>query len=164
MNYLSALISFVVPGSGQVWYREYAHGLIIFGFWLAWIFISKFAFSFDNLFVFMGWLVFSGYSAFDALIFNPRNIKQEDTQIEEFEEMLEERKKSETEETQEAKKLIETELKKKYTNYRILEMKKDKRDVKVKALINGENYELIVDPEGEITIKKIPKFFSALNR
>ncbi len=154
MNFISALLSLFIPGSGQVLHREHEQGLIIFGLWILWLFLSKYFFELDLIFVFIGWSFFSVYSSFDALIFNSKKIKREDSQLKEFDEMRNQKEKEEEYELKATKILLEKELNSKYDSFQILEIKKDKGEIKVKAVIQGKFVELNVSKNGEIISMK----------
>ncbi len=150
MSLIAAGLSLIVPGAGQVLNREHEQGLIIFGLWLLWLFVSNYLFKAELYMIAMGWLIFLGYSVFNALLFDPKNIKQEDVQLQEFQEMEEEKKQAEEKELKEARELLEKNLEKEHESFDVLEMKKKGKEITAKAIIDGQFYELTVSPSGEI--------------
>jgi len=93
MNFLAALISLIVPGTGQILNRKYEEGSIIFGLWLLWLFLAKYLLGLDLVLIGLGWFVFAGYSAFDSLLYNPKKAREEKKQLKEFDEMQQQEEK-----------------------------------------------------------------------
>jgi hypothetical protein len=153
MGLFTAVMGFVVPGSGQVFNREYLHGILVFILWITWVFLSKYQLKLDITLVLIGWLVFAGYSAFDGMLFETKKTRQEDTQLEEFGEMQEEKEKEEKTELAETKKFLEEELERKYSDFEILDLKKEKGEIKAKVIIQGKYSELTITEKGEIISK-----------
>jgi len=150
MSLIAAGLSLIVPGAGQVLNREHEQGLIIFGLWLLWLFVSNYLIDVELYLIVIGWLVFVGYSVFDALLFDPKKIKEEDIQLQEFQEMEEEREIKEKKDLKETKEMLEKNLAEEYSDFEILEIKKEKKEIKAKVLINGKFHELTVSTTGEI--------------
>jgi len=150
MAFFAGLIGFLFPGSGQVLNRKYWEGLMVFGSWMLWLFVSRYLLELELTLIVIGWLVFSAYSGFDAFLFDPRKIKQEDTQMKEFDELQEEKEKNREIELTKIRKLLERNLETEFTDFKILEMEKKEDEIKVKAEIEGRFVELIVSIDGEI--------------
>jgi len=93
MTFLAGVLGLLVPGTGQVINRKYYEGLIIFGSWLLWIFVSKYLFELDLILIGLGWFVFAGYSAFDSFLYNPKKAREEKKQLKEFDEMQQQEEK-----------------------------------------------------------------------
>lgn len=89
MSLLAALISVLVPGTGQVYHRKYIEGAIIFFLWILWIILTRYFIKLELVFVLVGWLFFSAFSAIDSIMFESKKTREEDIQIKEFEEMQE---------------------------------------------------------------------------
>ncbi|MBU2476346.1 hypothetical protein KKG83_02640 [Candidatus Micrarchaeota archaeon] len=154
MGVLAAVMGFMVPGSGQVFNREYTHGLFVFGLWILWIYLSKYQLMLDSTIILIGWFVFAGYSAFDGMLFETKKTKQEDTQLEEFDEMQKEKKWQTETELADTKEFLKEELERKYSDFEILDLKKEKGEIKAKVIIKGIYSELTITEKGEIISKK----------
>jgi len=89
MGVLAGLISLFVPGTGQVYHRKYIEGAIIFFLWSLWIILTKYFYKIELIYVFIGWIAFSAFSALDATLFESKKTREEDIQIKEFDEMQE---------------------------------------------------------------------------
>jgi hypothetical protein len=153
MNLRAGILGFIVPGLGQIVNRRREEGLIVFGLWLLWIFVSKYLLELQLILVLIGWFVFSGYSALDAFLFNPKKIREEEMQLKEFEEMIEEKEKKEETELSEARESLERNLSRKYSDFKLLEIKKKEGEIKASVVIEGKFYELTVEKDGTIISK-----------
>ncbi|PIN98528.1 MAG: hypothetical protein COT90_03850 [Candidatus Diapherotrites archaeon CG10_big_fil_rev_8_21_14_0_10_31_34] len=89
MSLPAALMSILVPGTGQVYHRKYVEGAIIFFLWGVWIILTTYFIKLELVFVLVGWLFFVAFSSIDAILFESKKVREEDIQIKEFEEMEE---------------------------------------------------------------------------
>lgn len=150
MSFLAGAIGFVFPGAGQVLNRKYWDGLIIFGSWLLWLFVSRFLLELEIELIVVGSLAFSVYSAFDASTFDRKKIREEDSQIKEFHDLQEEEEEKIELELSKIRELLEKNLEKEFNSFKILEMEKKGGEIKAKAEIEGKFVELTVSLAGEI--------------
>ncbi len=161
MGFLSGIMGLLVPGSGQVFNRKYEEGLIVFGLWMLWLFVSRYLLTLEITITLIGWFVFAGYSGVDAFLFNRKIVREEYLQLKEFDEMQkqrdiirEETEKQKETEIKELKQMLEKNLSENYNDFQILEIQKKGGGINAKVIIEGKYFNLGLSKTGEIISKK----------